>query len=380
MINVLYICPSSGIGGAETFILQTQSQGKSELYRNHYLLFSPGPLYDSLIKKGARVTLLKSIPRLSKIKDHKIIHSELRKIINQENIKLVHSTMAYGAIFAAWTCKQLNVPHVWFQHGPASGWMDRIAALLPHSGLIVNSHYTGKKQRELENILRFLIPRKIPIEKILLGTEVTPQIEIEVIKFKNNIHEKFALKEGTVIISMLCRLQKWKGVMLLLEAIKRLKNESLTTPFHCLIWGGAFKNEDYKKSLEDFIKQHQLPAHLMGVSQEVTLPLQTSDIIVNASLQPEPFGLSIIEGMMLGAIPVVPDEGGPIEIVSNGKNGLIFKARQADSLARNLKTLILDPTLREKLSDDAIETAQNKYSAKRAIDQLETFYSKVLNL
>lgn len=378
MYKVLYICPSSGIGGAETFLKQTFQKVDSNKFQNHYLLFRTGPLFDFLQENGARVHLLKQPPKLSQINDHKLVHEELRNIINENSINLVHSTMAYGALFAARTCKQMNIPHVWFQHGPASGWMDRIASVLPHNGLIVNSHYTSKKQRELENPVRFLIPREIPIEKLLLGTSITPPSLEEAQDYKAQLLTQYSLAKETIVISMLCRLQTWKGVHVLIEALTLLKKETLDKPYYCFIWGDAFKGTEYRDELKRMIDEQALPAKLMGTSPSVPLSLGATDIIVNASTQPEPFGLSIIEGMMTGAVPIVPNEGGPLEIVSNGKDGLIFQARQAGSLAKNIKTLLADSELRLKLSTEAKTTAENKFNANRAISQLETFYQKVL--
>ncbi len=379
MTQILYICPSSGIGGAETFIRQSFRLQNKALFNNHYLLFRTGPLYDYLKKEGAHVELLSSPPRLSSLKDHQFLRVELKRIINQKNIKLVHSTMAYSALFAAWTCHKMNIPHVWFQHGPASGWMDRLAALLPHQGLIVNSHFTSSEQRRLENPLRFFVPRKLPIEKILLGTDIIKPSQDKVEIFRNKIMTQLHLKnKDTVFIAMLCRLQEWKGVHILLDAIRKLQDEKITRPFYVLIWGDSFKNENYKNDLQDTIKKYQLNATLMGPTDDPPLTLSTIDIIVNASIQPEPFGYSIIEGMKMGAIPVVPNEGGPCEIVSHGVDGLQFQAGESASLAREIKILLEDPHLREKLAIQSQKTVEIKFQAQRAMIQLEKFHTRVL--
>lgn len=378
MTNVLYICPSAGVGGAETFLKQSFTYCDKEKFKNHYFLFDTGPLYDALKAQGASVYLASQRPRISSLSDQNLIRKQIRKIIDEENIKIVHSTMAYAAIFAAWAAKQMNVKHVWFQHGPVGGWMSRLASILPHTGLIVNSHYTSEQQRKVENPFRFIIPRCLPIEKILLGTEVQPPASDELNSFKSQLFSKYNLSSDTLVISMLCRIQEWKGVHVLLDAIKILQDQ-MDLKFHCFIWGKAFKGKSYFESLENQIQSQKLPATLAGHSENVALPLSLSNILVNASIEPEPFGLSIIEGMMLGAVPVVPNEGGPIEIVSHGTDGLHFKSRQPEDLAYQLKTLLTDSNLREKLSQEAQSKAENKFHAKRAIQHLEQFYQKVLS-
>ena len=376
MKNILYICPSTGVGGAETFLKHSFTHSDKSQYKNHYLLFNQGPLYQFLIDKGASVHLTSHRPRLSKWSDQVRVRKQIRDLIDEHKIDLVHSTMAYGALFGAWAAKQMNVKHIWFQHGPASGWMDKVASLLPHDGLAVNSHYTSQKQRELENSLRFFIPRKIPIEKILLGTDIQKPSDNEVSKYKDELLKKHGVDSSKIIIAMLCRIQPWKGVHILLEALDEIKD--LHPKIHCFIWGDAFGGNEYYDSLQKTISEKKLPATLAGLSEKVELSLSCSQALVNASTQPEPFGLSIIEGMTMGAVPIAPDEGGPLEIISNGKNGLLFKSRQAPSLAQKIKTLIADQELCLKLSTEAQETARNKFQAIRAIQHLEQFYEKVL--
>ena len=152
----------------------------------------------------------------------------------------------------------MNVKHIWFQHGPASGWMDRLASILPHDGLVVNSHYTSEKQRQLENPFRFIIPRRLPIEKILLGTDIEMPSESEKTEFREQLIKTHHLSPDTFIISMLCRIQPWKGVHLLVEALEELQAKTLNRPIHAFIWGEAFNGVQ---------KTYYIPQHKSGLRE-----------------------------------------------------------------------------------------------------------------
>lgn len=377
MKNILYTCPSSGVGGAETFILQTLKHTDKERFRNHYLLFNGGPLYDALREQEARAFLLNEVPRISKLSSHRKVGKRVRDLINENNIDLVHSTMPYGAVFSSLPTWQMGVPHIWFQHGPVGGMMDRVASLLPHKGLIVNSHFTSHQQRRLENPFRLLIPRDNPIEKILLGTDLVKPPQQDTNVYTEKLQSRFEIPKEAVLIGMLCRIQKWKGVHLLIDAAEKLLKKT-SIPFQIVVWGEAFKGQEYLNSLKAAVKSKSLPVVFPGLLKDVNLGLSSLDIIVNASTTPEPFGLSIIEGMMMGAIPVVPDRGGPCEIVSHGQDGLHFKSGEASSLAIRLETLVTNKDLRDKISEQSQKTAQIKFSAQRAIEQMEKFYTKIL--
>lgn len=378
MKRILYICPSSNVGSAETFLLQSQRH-KSEAFENHYLLFTTGPLYDQLKAMGASVHLLNSPAKISKATDRKRVADKIKQLINQFNIDLVHSTTARAALFSAKICKQMQTPHVWFQHGLSFGWQERLASILPHNGLIVNSHYTGKAQRHIENPFRFLIPRPYPIEKILLGTSQVQWSEAEISNEKNQWLAQCQCDPKSRLIAMLCKVEERKGVHVLLEALKQLADQDNLPPYQCIIFGKTDSNNPYVDLLKKKIRDNNLPVHFAGYTKNPSLALACCDIYVNASIRPEAFGVAIIEAMMVGTVPIAPSEGGPVEIINHGKNGLIFQARQPSSLMQQLKILLMDPALLQKLSEEAKHTAEQKFNAQRAISHLENFHLKIID-
>lgn len=69
----------------------------------------------------------------------------------------------------------------------------------------------------------------------------------------------------------------------------------------------------------------------------------------------EHFGITIVEGMAAGCVPVVHDSGGPTEIVTSDVG---FRWRNLDSAAKQIKMLAENEDLREKLSSAASARAK----------------------
>jgi glycosyltransferase involved in cell wall biosynthesis len=65
----------------------------------------------------------------------------------------------------------------------------------------------------------------------------------------------------------------------------------------------------------------------------------------------EHFGLTTVEAMSAGAVPVVINSGGQCEIVTHNRNGLLWN--ELDDLVRETRRLIDDPELREAMSFQA---------------------------
>jgi glycosyltransferase involved in cell wall biosynthesis len=61
------------------------------------------------------------------------------------------------------------------------------------------------------------------------------------------------------------------------------------------------------------------------------------DIVVNASIGAETFGLTIAEALLMEKLVVAPDLGGPLEILESIPVRFVFHSGSASSLALKLK-------------------------------------------
>jgi len=77
---------------------------------------------------------------------------------------------------------------------------------------------------------------------------------------------------------------------------------------------------------------------------------------VNQPAAQEHFGITILEGMASGAVPVVYNSGGPPEIITSGENGYLFDT--LDELCENTWSLAMNPDVWKRLSRAARERAR----------------------
>jgi glycosyltransferase involved in cell wall biosynthesis len=87
------------------------------------------------------------------------------------------------------------------------------------------------------------------------------------------------------------------------------------------------------------------------------------DVVVHASAN-EPFGLTIVEAMALGKPVVAAASGGPLEIVSDGVDGLLVPHGDAGGLAAAVMRLLGDPELAARLGEAAQHRA-GEFSSRR---------------
>jgi glycosyltransferase involved in cell wall biosynthesis len=88
----------------------------------------------------------------------------------------------------------------------------------------------------------------------------------------------------------------------------------------------------------------------------------------------EHFGITTVEAMASGCVPVVIGKGGQPEIVKHGKNGFLWQTM--DELRINTNRLIQDVSLRQALSEAAIQDSQ-KYGLNHFHKKVASFLNQL---
>lgn len=366
--RILYIAPSVGIGGVETF-LKHVSQYHTSAYEPYFLLFDQGPLGHWLEANEATVFYSRKKPRLSRPWTWLSYRAELLSVVRNNNIDIVHSSQAYGALFS-WPSSFVS-KHIWFQHGPVSGWMDWIAYRVPASAVLFNSDYTLKRQLTVSGDEQNSQRNNVIIP---LGTPVTDQ-EFS-FSAKQKILQQYQIEDGCFIISMACRLQRWKGVHIAIEAFAKL-TKSVKRPTALIIYGDAKWDETYYSELKVLAKD--LPVYISDPVNDVTPVFLASDVVINASTIPEPFGFTVIEAMACGALPIAPRSGGPKEILEGELPDCLFESGNSDDLCAKIKNFVEDPDHFLKAKSKSQDLFEKNYTVESMIGQLESCYSKLFS-
>ncbi|RYF42128.1 MAG: glycosyltransferase [Comamonadaceae bacterium] len=92
--------------------------------------------------------------------------------------------------------------------------------------------------------------------------------------------------------------------------------------------------------------------------------LALSTIVLHASTKPEPFGRTFLEGMALGKAVIASNEGGPLDVIEDGVDGLLIPPRDPQRLADAVLRLLDQPALVAALGNRAARKARD-YSIER---------------
>ena len=180
------------------------------------------------------------------------------------------------------------------------------------------------------------------------------------------------------LVAIIGRFTPWKGQQFFLElAAKWLKTNS--SGYFALI-GKAF-NEDaaFEQQLRDMADHSPLKGrvHFIPFQSDLREVLSGVDVLVHASVRPEPFGRVIIEAMAAGVPVLAAKAGGVPEIITHGKDGLLARPGDVSDYTAQLGLLLGDPALRSKLAEAARETAAARFSIDRVRSQFGQLIKEV---
>ncbi len=166
------------------------------------------------------------------------------------------------------------------------------------------------------------------------------------------------------------RLQEWKGVETILCALALLDDVTLTI---------AGDGND-RSRLEELTQQLGISERVtfLGAVPRVDLPdiMHTHHALVASSYASETFGIGLVEAQACG-LPVIASRfGGFVEVVSEGRTGLLYTPRDPDNLASCVRTLQSDPPLRLQLAHNAPLWAQ-QFAWSAVTDRIESVYRSV---
>ena len=86
-------------------------------------------------------------------------------------------------------------------------------------------------------------------------------------------------------------------------------------------------------------------------------------VFINPALT-EPFGLTLLEAAACGLPLVATENGGPVDIISNCRNGILVDPLDADAIAEALLELLKDPSRWDEASRNGIQGVRHYYTWK----------------
>jgi glycosyltransferase involved in cell wall biosynthesis len=257
----------------------------------------------------------------------------LARLIRRERIDLVHARSRAPAWSAWLAARRLGVPLVTTWHGiyGEDFWgKHRYNSVMARGDrVIAASRYIAERIRTGYGVepgrLR-LIPRGVDTDvfdpQAVGGDRV------------HRLAEAWRVPTGAPVVMLPARVTRWKGAEKLLEAAAMLGRRDV---FWVLV-GSDQGRIDFSASLTRKAGRLGIleTLRLTGQCDDMPAAMLLADVVVNASLKPEPFGRNVIEAQSMGRPVVAFHHGGAAETIADGRTGFLVPPGDVPALSAAL--------------------------------------------
>jgi len=295
---------------------------------------------------------------------------QIREVIDQVKPDLLHLNdvvcVSRAAIMAA---KAEGVPAIC--HLRAMAWRNRFDRRLSRSlaGLICISRAVDSHQRTLGG-------KSDPSWLVYNGVDVAAFEDAD----GQLARRQLGLSAGDIVVGCVGRLVPWKGQHVFLRAIGEVVKDQPT--LRVLVVGSPeAQSAGYARELKRLACELEIDDRVCwtGFRNDLPAVLGAMDIMVHASVEPEPFGRVIIEAMATGT-PVVAANGGAVpEIVRDGETGLLVPPGDHQAMAEAVRRMIASPMDRSRLAEAARRDVRERFTAERYVQGILNVYREILS-
>lgn len=335
---VLQIVPSLDAGGAERATIDI-ARALKEAGWTALVASTGGRLESELAAAGGEMIRMDAAS-----KNPRVLFANaalLTDIIRIRNISLIHARSRAPAWSALLAARRANIPFVTTFHGiynakgPLKRWYNGVMAR--GDAVIANSEWTAGHIRNTYPAAEkrlVTIPRGLDLAFFDPATVAPERVA--------QLRAQWGIRDGERIVLLPGRLARWKGQLVLLDALASMRQRFLVPQgMRAVIVGDAQARDSYRDEIRERIARHGL-SDIVTLSDHLSdMPAAylTAEIVVSASTDPEGFGRVAPEAAAMGRPVIATDHGGARETVLAGVSGLLTPPGDAAALAGALVDL-----------------------------------------
>jgi glycosyltransferase involved in cell wall biosynthesis len=403
-VRVLFLNPTGSLGGAERVLLSVLAalRRAAPEVESHLLTCADGPLLDRARDAGARAEVLALPPVLAGAGDSRLygrgsgarlwraVHDglwggpaalryagRLGRAVRDLAPDVIHSNGIKTHLLTR-LARVGAVPVVWHLHDfygsrPMAARLLRWAGRRAAAGVAVSAAVAADLRQLLPALPVRVIPNAIDAAAFAPGPGNGAHLDA--------LAGLPAAGPEVVRVGLVATYARWKGQDVFLDAAARLRNAAPDRPLRFYVVGGPI----YQSAGSQFSERElRALADRLGLGtavgfvgfQDDAVPVYRAlDLVIHASTRPEPFGLTIAEGMACGRAVIVAAAGGAAELFCHGRDAWGVPPGDAAALADAIDSLAADAVERRRLGERARQSALERFDDGRLGPEFVSLYA-----
>jgi glycosyltransferase involved in cell wall biosynthesis len=191
--------------------------------------------------------------------------------------------------------------------------------------------------------------------------------------------DAFGVASTSPCFGIIGMLLPWKGHAVFLHAAQRVF-ERVPNARAFVVGAAPHGDKHYEGELRALAKDLGIADRVIftGFRPDVPDVLKLLDVVVHASITPEPFGRVIAEAMAMRRPVIASSAGGPTEIIEDGRTGFLVPPRDHAAMADRVVALLTNPALAQKIAEAGFQEARDRFSADVHAQRVQRVYGMLL--
>ncbi|MCY2686967.1 glycosyltransferase [Salinimicrobium sp. TH3] len=367
-VKVLHLIKSLGRGGAEMLLPETLKLHDQNRFEFFYIYFLPWK--DQMVKPiadaGGNITCFSAKNNLKLLQRA----SEVTKFCKENDIDIIHAHLPWSGFLARLVHKRTKLPLVYTEHNIQEKYHFLTRTLNKHT-YNYQTLALGVSNDVSQSIQRNIKPH-ISVKTLLNGVN-TQKFKKNDIK-GNEIRKKYGIPLDAVVVGNVAVFREQKAIPVWLKAFREI-SENYPEVYGLLVGAGP-KEEEIRQLIREFKLEGKVK--LPGLQVE-TLPYFSAMDIFMMSSAFEGLPIALLEAMSCECAVVSTKAGGVVEVVREGKDGLLSATGDWKGLVVNVQDLLINNSRMEEFKRSSRIRVEKKFSLQNMVLELEEIYPKLIH-
>lgn len=289
----------------------------------------------------------------------------LKDVLLKENFDIVHAIHNKCLANAIRVLKKSSIKLVAYR-GATINWTDPtnyLTFLNPRVDAIICVCKTIEK-----NVKQNLKFWKTKTYQIYKGQELSWFQSVE----KANIQELLGIPKNSFVVVLASSVRRVKGVEFFLKSTHYIPEN---VPIYFVCAGQGTDGAKMQKLKRESPLESRI--HLLGHREDVLSIVKSSDCFVLPTIGTEGLSRSVIEAMLLKTAVISTKCGGPEELITNNKTGLLVEKKNPKAIAEAILKLYQQPSLRNGLECNAQNNIVENFNVAQSAQNVYDLYCQL---
>jgi glycosyltransferase involved in cell wall biosynthesis len=228
-------------------------------------------------------------------------------------------------------------------------------------------------------IMNHMVAQGVAPGNIRVVYDGLPRENVHVPRMPEDIRKTYGIMPHQPMIGIVGNIRQWKGQEIVVRAL--IEVHKAVPDVICFFVGTAtVMDQPYYEHLQRLLKDHGIEGQVRftGYQPDPASFIRAFQVLIHASVSPEPFGMVVLEGMAQRRPVIGSRAGGVIEMIIEGETGFTFPPGDAEVLAKRIVELLRDPDRATKMGEAGYERLQRDFSLERYLESIHGVYEALL--